>query len=311
MRIPAAITISLLATVSALLISCERHETHNAGITQNGIVEDTGLDEISGMQRSALNSNVYFVHNDDGEARVFALDDSGHDLGSFLIAGATNRDWEDITAVSSDNVPLLVISDSGDNFAQHPSVTLYFVREPTTGSDGRYSGEWPLEHSINLTYPDGARDCESVAWDPASDRIILISKRDKPSRIYSIDRSRALTENNAMLDAHGEMHTFRPPTVRDQATFGARDAAWVSQPTGMDISADGRMAAVISYRSIYLFERRESEDWETAFRRKPLEFEGPPSKKEEAISFSDETTDNILVTTEGLPAPVYRFRLID
>ena len=85
----------------------------------------------------------------------------------------------------------------------------------------------------------------------------------------------------------------------------------MSQPTGLDISTDGHLAAVISYRSLYLFERNENESWHAAFRRKPLEFEGPPSNKEEAVSFAGESAQFIMITTEGIPAPLYRFRLID
>ena len=85
-----------------------------------------------------------------------------------------------------------------------------------------------------------------------------------------------------------------------------RDGQWVSQPTGMDISPDGRWAAVISYRSLYLFEKAQDQDWADALAGEPIELEGPPSLKEEAVGFSRDG-DFILVTTEGLPAPLYRW----
>ncbi|NNL95100.1 MAG: hypothetical protein HKO64_05715 [Xanthomonadales bacterium] len=302
---------ALVLAASLLLLSCDQTESVNAGITVTGHVANMELDEISGIQRSARQPGVFFTHNDDGEARIYALDAEGANLGSVLIPGASNRDWEDIALINEPGNPMLVIADSGDNFAQHPGVDLYFVPEPVANDDGQFEGQAGLGHTITLVYPDGARDCESVAWDPASDRIILLSKRDKPARMYSIDRSTAMTASSATLEFHGEIHPFRPPTAQDYARFGARDGAWVSQPTGMDISADGRIAAVISYRSLYLFERQGEESWETAFRRKPVEFEGPPSNKEEAVTFIGADAQSILITTEGIPAPVYRFRLID
>lgn len=308
---PALIKAALGLAACLLLLSCEQQAARNAGITVTGNVEDQALDEISGLQRSALRPGIFFVHNDDGEARLYAIDDQGRDVGSFTISGASNRDWEDLALITVGENPVLVVADSGDNFAQHPGVNLYFVSEPEPGADGIFSGEVPLLHSIELHYPDGARDCEAVAWDPVSDRIILLSKRDKPAHIYSIDRLTAMTESSAMLEFEGKAHPFRPPTTRDYARFGARDGAWVSQPTGMDISTDGLQAAVISYRSLYLFERGENESWAAAFGRKPVEFEGPPSKKEEAVGFAGETADVIMMTTEGVPAPIYRFRLID
>lgn len=308
---PTTFTATLGLVASLLLLSCEQTTSRNAGITVTGNVQNPELDEISGLQRSGLTPGVFFVHNDDGAATVYALDEQGRNLGNFTVNGATNRDWEDIALITGGDETVLVIADSGDNFAQHPGVNLYFIREPEPGADGSYSGEAPLLHNIELHYPDGARDCESVAWDPVSDRIILLSKRDKPARIYSIDRKTAMTETSAMLEFQGEIHPFRAPTARDYARFGARDGAWVYQPTGLDISADGHHAAVISYRRLYLFERNENESWHAAFRRKPLEFEGPPSNKEEAVGFAGESAQFIMITTEGVSAPLYRFRLID
>ena len=49
----------------------------------------------------------------------------------------------------------------------------------------------------------------------------------------------------------------------------------------LDISSDGRRAAVITYRSLYLFERAADESWAEAFRKVPLEFIGAaPAEKE-------------------------------
>lgn len=290
------------------LLGCEPHEQSSAAILATGHLANPALDEASGMQAARLRPEVYFLHNDDGPAVLYAVGPDGADLGRFSIEGAQNRDWEDLAAVPSEAGPLLLIADSGDNFAQHDRVRLYFVLEPEPGPDGRYAGSVAVQHVIELEYPGGSRDCESVAWDPDSDRIYLISKRDKPAGVYSIAREAALTQDAATLTLDGSVHPFRPPTARDMRAFGRRDGPWVSQPTGLDISPDGREAAVISYRSLYLFERQEGESWPEAFARKPLEFEGPPSHKEEAVAYSADGT-HIMITTEGLPAPMYRFRL--
>ena len=194
---PSIFTATLGLVASLLLLSCEPSASRNAGITVTGHVENVELDEISGLQRSGRTPGVFFVHNDDGAATVYALDDQGRDLGNFTIEDAANRDWEDIALITAGDEPVLVIGYSGDNFPQHPGVNLYFIHEPESGADGSYSDEVPLLHSIELRYPDGARDCESVAWDPASDRIILLSKRDKPARMYSIDRQTAMTDQRS------------------------------------------------------------------------------------------------------------------
>jgi hypothetical protein len=297
---------ALAITLASLLPigGCSPADSPARNDVQSTHIHNSVLDEISGMQAGTINREALFVHNDDGPPQVFVIDRQGNDLGNFLLEGAVNRDWEDITAVPSSAGPLLVLADMGDNFAQWDSVALYFVAEPAPGPDGRYQGTYPLVHSITLTYPDGARDCESMAYDPASNRLLLISKRDTPPRIYSIDLDTALAQDSAELKYLGNSIQFRPPTRRDLLIFGPRDGPWVSQPTGFDITPDGTRAAVISYRSLYLWQRAQGESWESVLAREPLEIEAPPSRKEEAVSF--EPDGNVLVTTEGVPATLYR-----
>jgi hypothetical protein len=312
MKAPKHPALALLSVLLPLcgLAGCEPQQSHSAAIMQTGILANPALDEASGMQGSRRLDGVYFLHNDDGEARIFAIGPDGSDLGSFVVEQAENRDWEDLAAVPSDSGPLLLIADTGDNFAQHERTRLYFVIEPEPDESGRYSGQYPLHHAIDLQYPDGPRDCESVAWDPHSDRIFLLSKRDKPAHIYSIARQDALAQTEAILTRHGTAFPFRPPGPRDMMFFGHRDGPWVAQPTGLDFSPDGSLAAVISYRSLYLFSRSDPEDWTAALQRKPIEFEGPPSRKEEAVAFSRDGR-YIMITTEGVPAPIYRFRQLE
>ena len=75
---------------------------------------------------------------------------------------------------------------------------------------------------------------------------------------------KALAEEEFTAAFLGEVPGFRPPTKTDILSNPKR-GMWVSQPTGMDISPDGRMAAVITYRSLYLFRRAEGETWLDAF----------------------------------------------
>ena len=304
-----ATTSVLLFTTFSFLAACNYEESQSAGILRTGTIENASLDEASGIQSSGRSPGVYFLHNDGGQPRIFAMNSKGEDLGSFLLDGAKNRDWEDLSRVPSENGPLLVVADTGDNLALRASVTLYFVAEPEPGEHGRYSGSYPVLHSINLRYPGGPRDCESMAYDPSSGSIYLLSKRDKPARIYSISLVDALANNEAQLHFDGEVFPFRRPTARDRLGFGPREGQWISQPTGLDFSPDGTRAAVISYRSLYLFSRQQGETWETAFAGKPVEFLGPGSRKEESVGFMSDG-HSILITNEGISAPIYRFRLL-
>ena len=267
-----------------------------------GKLESEKLDEASGLQ--AGNGGVFFVHNDGGGASLYAIDATGRHLGRMKIDGARNKDWEDITRVNDGDGPLLVIGDTGDNHRGRKKVRLYFVREPV---DGDFDRELKPAHRLDVRYEDGPRDVEAMAYDPASGMILFLSKRDNPPRLYGIPLDLALVEDEMVAEFLSEVPGFRPPTRRDILSHPKR-GLWVSQPTGMDISADGRRAAVITYRSLYLFEREENQTWVQAFQLGPVEYPGPPGYHDEAVSFSHDQ-QSIYITTERRPAPLYRLDL--
>lgn len=280
-------------------------------IERTGFLKQDRLLEASGMHASRSHNGDFFVHNDEGSPRIYVIDEKGTDLGSVTVVPAKNKDWEDITSIPVDGGKRwLIAGDIGDNMARRKYIKLYFFEEPEPGKKKkRYKGDVDLQHWIDLTYPDGARDCESLAYDPVGDQILLLSKRDKPARLYAIDLKTALSERNAELTFLGEISPLRRPTPADREYFGGRND-FISQPTGLDISADGSEAVIVTYRSIYRFKREPDEDWLSAFQRTPMEVVGPPAPQNEAIAYS---TDGqfVYVTTEKIPAPVYRIRFND
>ena len=271
------------------------------GFQTSGTLENRNINEASGLQAGA--DGVFFTHNDQ-KRDVFVLDARGRDLGSFKLDGAKNSDWEDITRIPGPGHPLLVIADTGDNKHKRKDVELYFFKEPAAET---FHEDQDVVHKLTIRYPDGPRDVESVAYDPASDDILILSKRDVPPRLYSVPLKEALAEKELEATFLAEVPGFRPPTKTDVLSNPKR-GLWVSQPTGMDISPDGRMAAVITYRSLYLFRRAEGETWAGAFQHPPEEIPGPPGTHDEAVAFSlDGKT--VYVTTERRPAPIYRLEL--
>jgi hypothetical protein len=272
------------------------------GFIRVGKLEHKKLDEASGIV--AGNNGVFFLHNDGGD-HLFAIDNTGRDLGRMKVKKAKNRDWEDMTRVM-DDIPLLVVGDTGDNMGTRNSVRLYFIEEP--GPDD-FEGKVRPVHKLDIRYPDGPRDVESIAWDPHSDMILFLSKRDVPPRLYGIPRDLALIEQELEAEFLGEIRPLPRPTRSDLLSSPKR-GLWVSQPTGMDISSDGRLAAVITYRSLYLYERKKQESWLEAFQRKPVEFRGPPGLHDEAVAFSHDQ-ESVYVATERRPAPLHRLDLDD
>jgi len=304
-----------LIPIAFLLLSACDQQTENqttetatppVSVKRTGWLASDMLNEASGMQASYSRNGDFFIHNDEGK---YAIDESGADVGFVTIIPAKNKDWEDITSVPVDSGRWIVAGDIGDNRSKRKSIKLYFAEEPAPGKNDRYAGRLDLKHRLNLTYPDGPRDCESMSYDPVGKQILLLSKRDKPPRLYAVDLETALTQQDAELKFLGTTSSLRPPTPRDQLHWGGR-TDWISQPTGFDISADGTEAVVITYRSLYRYRRQENEDWLSAMQRKPEELVGPPAVQNEAIAY---TTDGkaIYVTTEKRPSPVFRIEFTD
>jgi hypothetical protein len=268
-----------------------------------GKLEAQKLDEASGLQ--AGRNGVFFLHND-GKDHIYVIDSTGKDLGRMKIQEAKSVDWEDITRVHVDGNPVLVIGDTGDNKAGRSYVSLYFIDEP---AEEQFNQKVAASHQLKLRYPDGPRDVESIAYDPYSDMILLLSKRDKPPRLYGVPLDSALAEQEMKAEFLGEIHPLPPPTRSDLLKHPKR-GLWISQPTGMDISQDGRLAAVITYRSLYVYERNENQTWLEAFQREPAEFRGPPRLHEEGVAFSEDQ-QSIYVATEQRPAPLHRLDIDD
>lgn len=310
-------TLLLSLVCTLLLCACDTQTDSRAVITdpppvslqKTGYLDADELNEASGLQASHAYAGDFFTHNDDGKSLIYMIDETGNDLGSLSIDPSKNQDWEDLTSVPVADGRWLVAGDIGDNFSRREYITLYFAKEPAPGKGGRYTGRMDLQHRLDLTYPDGSRDCEAMSYDPIGKQILLLSKRDKPARLYAVDLETALKEPRAELKFLGTVAPYRPPTLADRARWGGK-TDWISQPTGLDISADGSEAVVITYRSLYRYQRREGEDWLTALQRKPAEVVGPPGPQNEAVAYSVDGK-SIYVISEKQPTPVYRFRFAD
>ncbi len=264
------------------------------------------------------NTEILMI-NDDGPARVYIVGAHGRHLAKVTIEGVSNRDWEDITLLRHRDEWLMVMSETGDNLARYGSVRLYFAAVPLPQDDPQEgpwddSGDdwhWPtkiaLRHQLELTYPDGPRDAESLAWDAHGQRLLVITKRDHPPRIYTIAIDKALSLDVAQFEFAGTLKGMRQPTKEEHRNLGLH-ANFIAQPTGVDISPDGRTAAIITYRSVYLYSRAPEQTWLEAFSAHAVEIVGPPGWHQEAVGF-EPSGRALMISGEGKFAPIHRLSL--
>ena len=285
-------TPAFLALCAALVLTaCTR-------LPQTGQLADSRLVETSGIAATQSGPAGVWALNDGGNgAALYRLDGSGSTQQRVAVLGARNRDWEDLAAFTWRDRNWIVIGDIGDNAARRRAVRLHLLPEP--GPEDTTAR--PVA-SLTLMYPDGPRDAEGLAVDATTGTLYVLSKRDRPNRLYQLPLS--------AFDTPETPHSFEwVGTVPLDATPGVQ--AVIRQPvllaiggysTAFDISADGKRAVVLGYRRARTVTRRGDEAWLDALQRlTPLADHN--LSQAEAITFN-RAGSAVIVTSEGELAPL-------
>lgn len=238
--------------------------------------------ESSGAAWSRARPGTWWTINDDGAPALFAFDSTGRRVARVRVAGATNRDWEDLAIAPCGDAPgdCLWIADIGDNDAVHGDVVLYRVPEPAAGD----TITAPAVRVV-ARYADGPRDAEAFAVVPGVDgrpELLVISKgRRTPITLYATP-----------------WRTDTALVLRPVRTLAAQPDDGVDRVTGAGASPDGRWVAVRSYGTLAIWARDS------------LRGTGGPSLRAslgalresqgEAVALSGD--GRVLVTSEGDPA---------
>ena len=252
------------------------------------------VSESSGIACSRRAKDVFWTHNDSGDRpRIYAFNTKGEDLGTFTVAGARARDWEDMASFRLGKKCYLLLADVGDNGASRPSCTLYIVEEPILGKKPAKKGigRATLVRTIEFKYDDGPRDCESVAVDPKTRIIFLVSKiKGLQCKVYALPI----------------------PKRGNKETLVARTVATVIVPmaTAMDLSPDGGRCVVLTYGPALEFTRKPGQRWNKGFCEKPRQINMPSRRQGESICYgSDGKT--LYLTSEGRPAPLWEVPAVE
>lgn len=309
LRAPGAciwLVLALLAWGSTATAGPVEPPKARASVSIAGVVTDPRVDEISGLAASRRRDDLFWAHNDSGNPNaLYALTPAGAVIAEYTIDGVANTDWEDLASFELDGRPYLLIADIGDNGGVRPAIQLILVAEPETVNErgGRLIPEWVL----TARWPDGPRDAESVAVDPASRTIYLLAKRRVPAQLFALP-----LEPPASPD---EVRTIRqigtvpgiPQPTQEEIAESPDIGRWLGQPTGMDRRADGSFV-VITYRDAYLFRAQPGDDAAATLRRRPQSLGAPALPQAEAVAFS-RNGRAIYIATERLPAPLVRIGL--
>jgi len=267
-----------------------------------GQLENKEILEASGLASSRRDPDILWTLNDGGsKPRLYAIDLSGAHRGRIKLENASNRDWEDLASFELDGEPYLLVADVGDNDNRRKKVSLYVVPEPDLGADDKVRLEpaW----RVDFRYPDGPRDAEAVAVDAANDRVIVLSKRDLPPVLYEVPL-RPAGDSTVIATWLGTVESLQRPRRKDveEAVFTKN---WHWQPTGMDLSPDGSLAAILTYRAVYVFRRAPGEGLYDSLTGQAYSLGLGNFRDAESVAFSADS-NSIFITVERRHAPLLR-----
>lgn len=212
--------------------------TPECRIEQSSIPLPVEVRESSGIAASQGRPGVFWTHNDSGgDPVIWAVDASGRQVGWIELAGAQNKDWEDIAVGPCDGGRCVYVADIGDNSASRGDVELYRVPEPATDVSGGARADM-----FRLQYPDGPRDAEALFVLPTGELFVISKNRQGPATLYRVPRP-LVPGQTATLER-----------VREIAVGAEGEAEPV---TGADASPDGRWVAVRTNNTLAVFRTPE------------------------------------------------------
>ncbi len=247
-----------------------------------GIVQDPAVNEASGLVASVQNPGVFWVHNDSGDTpRVFAMRADGTILATYDLTGISAIDWEDMARGPGPvpGVDYLYLADIGDNPAARSFITVYRVPEPSVdlsavGAQVSLPGAVALE----MEYPVGAHDAETLLADPLTGDLYVVTK--------------CFTTAGC---TDGVSHVFRYPfphqdglrvSLTEVATIPFSGPAFVHSATAGDVSDAGDRIAVRTYTQALLWMRGPGDTIAQALATTPCAIAVPPQIQGETLAFS-------------------------
>ena len=263
-------------------------------LSQVGRVAHPPIDEMSGIARSPQFENVWWVHNDSGDApRLFAIDSTGavhlapwrreaYAAGAALdttdrpawpglhLGAAAHVDYEDIAVADS----TLYLADIGNNGNARRDLGIYVIREPYFYARRTR----PIKH-IPIAYPDQETvpaqdwhfDAEALFVDGGT--LYVLTKHRRGQQIGALEAGTTLYR----LDTeHPHRVNMLTPVDRHET---------IPAPTAAALSPSGDRLAVLGYGSVWIFPRPEEGDRWLSTEPRRLDLPAERLQQSEAVTW--------------------------
>ncbi len=213
------------------------------------------ITESSGLARGHEESSIW-THNDganigeeSGDPHIYELDPERGNIIRKVRLPVVNDDWEDISSYREGGKTYLLLASTGDNNGIRDQYSIHQFVEPYPEAETITNVK-----TLKYSFSDGiSRDIESIAYDPGTKKIVLITKRESPPSVYTLPMA---FDGNKVLHPElvGKIDVFIKPKFIDRILHPFV-GKYTNQPTSLDISKDGRIIVICTYKHIYVWER--------------------------------------------------------
>lgn len=237
-----------------------------------GKLEQSEINEVSGLTASVANGRHFWTHNDSGDkARIFLIDDSARYKATYYLQGVTAHDWEEIGMMERGGRQYVIVGDIGDNRGQRPYVAMHVIEEPVANVGVPSVDTIPTEQirTFILRYEDGPRDAESFFFDPIDQQLYVISKRELKVGVYSTALPENPVDTLILRKVGGLPQTFM---------------------TSAAISPDGTEVLMKNLLNVFYWRRKAGESVPDMLSRPALKLPYQPEPQGEALAFARDGT---------------------
>ncbi len=200
-----------------------------------GKIDPALVTECSGLVQSLRYDGIFWALGDSGSAAAIVPVTADGKLAPgwsapVRVEGYKNYDWEDLALDEKGN---LIIADVGNNRGRRKQLMLHFVKEPRPGTTSARPTRTLRVHYEDQREASPDYDCEAVFC--AADDVYLLTKHrsDKRTRLYRLEGESTKQSN--------------PLRLVDSFEIGG-------MVTAADVSPDGKLVAVLTYTSLWIFE---------------------------------------------------------
>lgn len=233
-----------------------------------GELADPTLTEALGLAASRVNRGYFWTEEDSGNPnQIQLLSRDGKVMARFIIDGAENRDWEDMTVGPGpvSGQAYVYVADIGDNKLRYPEKVVYRFPEPVLNPAATpYTATITKADVLRFTLPDGVKNAEAFLIDPTSLDLYMLSK-----------------------EAHSTLYRATYPQSPTQTTVMQQ---LVTMPfdrvTSAAISPNGREVLIRTYGQLFYYPRPTGESINNTLKRTPKRLPLANENQGEAVAWA-------------------------